>query len=348
MTRRSATAWLLAAVCVARWWPPAAAQEVKRKCAHCAKGETFEEFLKPKDADTGGAHSTVHVLWPSHVEVVRVTKDIGGWEPPSLHERLSEEVMRYWRHFVGSLVPSLPEGHALKRLAASGDRDKLIKAFAAWQKTLFEVRGDVAAASLPGLRQTEADDAEGEDQRQAAADLNTTWPELEAMPEYARIRKIVDKFSQRYMERSGMDPSLAKTLNHSIFNWATVQERHDFVTPSSAVGNFNVALFIVKATTGAGKIRLHDPRGHSYPFGREFLHTPRAGDMLIFPSWMHLMFTPTSPSDVPASAEQEDTLVFLNFHVRPLDGPLAPDAWWSDPTADIRFSRAAYIDDQLF
>merc|ERR1712151_1432396 len=94
------------------------------------------------------------------------------------------------------------------------------------------------------------------------------------------------------------------------------------------------------AGTGSGKLRIHDPRGHSPPFAREFFHTPRSGDMVIFPSWVSHMLTVTS-----ASADAE-TVVFT-FHVRPAEGPFSSEDWWTDPVADMRFSGLAPVTKEM-
>ncbi|CAE7211594.1 UBE2Z [Symbiodinium microadriaticum] len=66
-------------------------------CQHCQVNEGFGELLKPQeDIEPGQAASNVHILWPTHVEVVPLTEDIGGWLPASFHQKLASEAVRGW------------------------------------------------------------------------------------------------------------------------------------------------------------------------------------------------------------------------------------------------------------
>merc|ERR1719189_3462735 len=119
---------------------------------------------------------------------------------------------------------------------------------------------------------------------------------MNALPEYQRLRRIVDRMSRRYLVRSGVPKEEAKALNVSIFNWVTVQGPGELHGPSTHVGEYHVGVFYAQVGSSAGKLRLSDPRGHSPPFGRSFSHTPRSGDLVFFPSWLSHMTTVTSPA----------------------------------------------------
>jgi hypothetical protein len=342
----------------------------QKECSHCGKAEPFSEFLKPKDADTEGAYTMVHILWPTHVEKISTTSDAGGWEKPTLHSSLAAEVLRGWREFNDDIYPKLAEGHDVRRHVSKGDPFDRNRPFYAWQQSLFKAHGDVAVATestsdldVDKDRCAALGDAAGEEEAEdgtqevtsatckarrsassSSLSANSTWPSLQALPEYARLQLVVDKLSRRYMERGGVAKAQAWSMNTSVFSWAAVHESGDFSSTFSIPGNHHVALFYAQAGPGSSKLRLGDPRGHSYPFGREFFHSPRAGDLLIFPSWMSQMITVTPPSD---SVEDSRSVVFT-FVVSPVDGQMTSDNWWTDPAADLRFSRASAIDKQIF
>merc|ERR1719162_2262765 len=115
------------------------------ECTHCDIGEAFSEFLKPDAVgDSGvpaGPASDVHVMWQTHVEVVPITTDIGGWEDPSFHERLTQEAVRGWKDFRHNIAPGLPKGHSLKQFLTQSHAGALNDGFFHYQKRLFEASG---------------------------------------------------------------------------------------------------------------------------------------------------------------------------------------------------------------
>jgi len=298
-------------------------------------GEPFQELLR--DPYEGGAHSTVHVLWATPVEVVPTSKDIGGWEPSTLAERLATEAIRGSREFHGTIEGSLSDDHFVSRyLMGSRDPDEQNEAFFAWQRALFSAAGDVAAARLSTA--------------EAGAPLrgaNTTWPQLQELPEYARIHKVVDRLSRRYLERSGLKRDVAQALKYSVFSWASVYGGSQMSLMRSSSGVYHVALYFAKAGKYSGKLRLTDPRGSSDPFGRTWTHAPRSGDLVLFPSWVKYMLTPGDESEGREKANVEPETVVYTFHVQPETGIRQPQDWWVDPLADIRFSRPAPLSTEM-
>merc|ERR1740116_657147 len=130
--------------------------------------------------------------------------------------------------------------------------------------------------------------------------------------------------SRRYLIRSGLAKDKAKELKTSIFNWAAVHGPGEFHGPHTHVGEYHVAVFYAQAGSAAGKLRFGDPRGHSPPFGRSFLHTPRSGDLVLFPSWLSHMATVTAPAaGMKADDGSKDPLrVIFSFNIGPVTGPL--------------------------
>ncbi|CAK0792828.1 unnamed protein product [Prorocentrum cordatum] len=173
---------------------------------------------------------------------------------------------------------------------------------------------------------------------------NSSWPEMCGLPEYNRLRHIVDRLSRRYLERSGVGRATAAALNYSIFNWAAVHGPGEFHGPHTHVGEYHVGVFYAQAGPSAGKLRFSDARGHSPPFGRTYFHTPRSGELVLFPSWLSHMATVTAPaSDIRGGGEEPLRVVF-SFNIGPVEGPLPCHLWFSDPTGDMRFRRRSPID----
>ncbi|CAK0876806.1 unnamed protein product [Prorocentrum cordatum] len=315
--------------------PGCASAQQQLQCQHCDVGDGFAEFLKDDvPAAPGSYASDVHVLWPAHVEVVPITADIGGWETPSFHESLAQEAIAGWRRFREEILPSLPKDHHYRRIAGKAHAGSLNDAFFHFQKDLFENSGDVQAAL--GMKR-------GRHHTPSPYD-NSTWPEMNGLPAYNKLRHIIDRLSRRYLERSGLNRKAAASLNYSIFNWAAVHGAGEFHGPHTHVGEYHVGVFYAQAGPSAGKLRFSDARGHSPPFGRAYVHTPRSGELVLFPSWLSHMATVTAPaSDLPRG-EKEPLRVVFSFNIGPVQGPLPCHLWFSDPTGDMRFRRRSPID----
>lgn len=303
------------------------------ECTHCKTGESFEEFLAPDEQEAEYA-SDVHVMWPTHVEVIPITSDNGGWEPPSFHEKLAQEAIRGWRDFQDTIAKRFPKRHYISQQLSRPHGGSLNDAFFSWQKDLFENGGSVedSLKDSDGPRPTPPPDA------------NSSWPQMNGLPEYQRLRKIVDKMSRRYLVRSGMQRDAAMGLNYSIFNWCAVHGPGEFHGPHTHVGEYHVGVFYAQVGSAAGKLRFGDPRGHSPPFGRSFIHTPRSGDLILFPSWLSHMATVTAPAASIQGDAEEPLRVVFSFNIGPVYGPLPCHKWWSDPTGDMRFQRKSKID----
>jgi len=267
---------------------------------------------------------------------VPVTSDIGGWEPPSLHKTIAQETLSGWDWFRNKIVPNLPKDHELQKLLQQSEA--LSNAFFRWQQLLFEHAGDVAAALAgPGTAAPAPSIAK--------STTNSSWPGMCALPEYSRLRKIVERLTTRYLARSGLQSAAVYSLNYTVFNWATVHEAGMQYGPRTSLGDFNVGLFFAQVSSAPGKLRISDPRGHSDPFGRSFDHVPRAGELLLFPSWVSHAVTPQLLRETSiASKEERLARVVISFNIGPDSGPMPSHLWANDPTGDVRFSRRSSID----
>lgn len=314
-------------------------------CPHCDVGDGFQEFLQSQPQEPGSSRSDVSVLWATHVEVIPITEDIGGWENPSFHQKLAAEAIRGWRNFRNKIAPQLRRSHPIRKVMTETHAGALNDGFFNFQKSLFDLEGDIQATI------DEKEPPSYEDDEVKPPDANTSWPEMNALPEYRRLRRIVEKFSRRYLIRSGMKPDAANSLNYTVFNWAAVHGPGEYHGPHTHVGEYHAGVFYAQIGPGAGKLVFGDPRGTVPPFGRTYYHTPKAGQLVLFPSWLKHMATVTAASsDIVQqdSYKNEPYRVIFSFNIGPDDGRLADALLFSDPTGDMRFTRSSPIDREQF
>jgi hypothetical protein len=302
-------------------------------CKHCEVAEAFGEFLQPNETGSPGYYSDVHSLWATHVEVI----PFGDFEPPSFHEKLAKEAINGWKRFRDEIAPGLPNGHFLKRFVQQHHAGALNDGFFHFQKNLFEAEGNLEK-SLRGRQGGNPT---------PPPDANSSWPQMNELPEYNRLRKYVEILSRRYLLRSGVSAQEVKGITYSIFNWCAVHGPGEFHGPHTHVGEYHVGVFYAQAGDDAGKLRFGDPRGQSPPFGRTFFHTPRSGDLIFFPSWLSHMATVTAPATsktIRSDGKEEPKRVVFSFNIGPVQGPLPCHYWWSDPTSEMRFTRTEGLD----
>lgn len=297
-------------------------------------------MLKPSAPLSPGEYaSDVHLLFSTHIEVVGLTTDVGGPEPPSFHERLTAEAINGYKYFQDEIAPS-KRGH-MKHALDMQNAGALNDGFFHWQKNLFESAGDMKAA-VQKDRPPPITPGPGE---------NTTWPSLEAMPEYQKLRDLMEKLSRRYLIRSGASEEQANKVPLSIFNWAAVHPPGGFHGPHTHVGEYHVGVFYAQVGPDAGKLRFGDPRGQIPPFGSTYLHTPKAGQLVIFPSWLSHMATVTAPEtaqELRGEGHEEPFRVIYAFNIGPVEGPLPCWTWFADPTGDMRTKRHEQVDPAEF
>jgi len=306
----------------------------QRGCPHCATEEHYQEFFRPQPSLESGAYSDVHMLWSTHIEIVSLTEDFGGWEPPSFHQNLAAEAIAGWKRFRDEIGPGLPNGHQLKSFLNQNHAGALNDGFFHFQKRLFEAEGNLEVALDPNMNMPPT----------PPPDANCSWPELNAQPEFRRLRKYIEYFSKRYLKRSGMSDQQVQDLDFSLFNWCAVHGAGEFHGPHTHVGEYMVGVFYAGIGPGGGKLRFGDPRGQSPPFGKHWYYTPKPGDLVLFPSWLSHMATVTAASsNILNKSEEEPYRVVFPFNVGPVHGPMPCPLWWSDPTAEMSFHRRAEV-----
>lgn len=284
----------------------------------------FSDIVEPDGPkQEGQLTSDVHALWLTHVERFAITDDIGGWMPASFHKNLAKEIIKGWRGFQKQAPEDLPANHPVVVRLQSGPH-ALNDAFFIWQKEYFQDEGQ-----LP---------EDGEEWKGS-----TSWPELDELPEYRKLRRIVEKAARRYLEVSGMRRASAQNLSMSIFNWAAVHGSGEFHPAHTHVGEFLAGVFYAQVGDGAGKIQFADPRGSVAPFGHKMVHTPKAGELILFPSWLSHMVTVSHPAESVKQGDQPLRVV-VSFNIGPKEGPLPCANFFSDPTAEMHVQRTSPID----
>lgn len=289
----------------------------------------FDEFVKPQvPLESSDVRSTVHVMWPTYIETIPLTEDLGGWQPASFHEDLAAEAIKGWKAFQKRILPRLPEGHPAREKAEDNNAGALNHGFFHWQRMVYEAGGDIQ----------EAMNIEPE-RPQLTPESPSSWPEMENLPAYQKLRRLVDKLSRRYLARTGMGEELANNINISIFNWVAVHGPGEFHDPHAHAGEYNVGVFYAQVGPRGGKLRFGDPRGHSPPYGKSHIISPKAGQLVLFPPWLNHMATVTAPEAEDGNDGEEPYRVIFSFNIGPAEGPLNPHDWWSDPTSGMRFTR---------
>lgn len=157
---------------------------------------------------------------------------------------------------------------------------------------------------------------------------NTTWPELNGLPEYQRVRKYLEQFSRRYLQDQTGLPDV-NDLEYSMFSWFGIHRKGEMHGPHTHVGEYHVGVYYARVGPEGGVLRMQDPRGHSPPFGREIIIKVKSGQVVLFPSWMSHMAT--------LSGESSDgkPRVAMAFNIGPRSGAATPHHWFMDPVSRI-------------
>lgn len=251
----------------------------------------------------------VTTLWPTIIEVVNITKSLGGPEDDSFSERLSAEAIRKWNHFV-NVTDAAP--------------DTMNDAFYNYQHAYHQrARKEYLKNGKPG-------DA-----------FPVTWPELQQLPEYRRMRQLIASFGKRYLERLGYDTS----EGFNIFSWAAVHTDSDFHGPHTHTGELLVGVYYARTTPSSGRLRLFDPRGQVPPFGKVYDFSCEQGQMIFFPSWLqHAALTTKLPDD-DDGINNERVVFAFNIGIGNRRGDLYSLEWHKDPISGFQRSERFVVDE---
>ena len=246
------------------------------------------------------------IMWPSIIEIVNITNNHGGPEETYFSENIASEAIRKWDEFISS---------------ESGTIDEMNDRFFRFQHDLFN--------RIHGSRAV--------DRVNRHPHKNVTWPELEALPEYQRLRRYIEVFGRRYLRRLGYTNN--SSLN--IFSWAAVHSHSDFHGPHTHTGELLVGVYYARVTEGSGRLRLFDPRGQIVPFGKTYDFDCQSGQMIFFPSWLQHEALPTKDSN-------GDHRVIFAFNIGiGGQGDYKSMEWGRDPVSGFITTATYPVEDSL-
>lgn len=253
--------------------------------------------------------SELTALWPTIIEVVNLTETHGGPESHSFSERIADEAVRKWLEFSSEQI----------EIKADAKND----AFFRYQRRMYDKSRYkvVTNASEP-------------------SNVFVTWSELQALPEYQRMRHYIAKFGKRYLDRMGYDTS----GGFNIFSWAAVHSDSDYHGPHTHTGELVVGVYYARVSRTSGRLRLFDPRGTVPPFGKTYDFSCQSGQMIFFPSWLQHSALTTKIDD--RSDDDPYRVIFaFNIGIGGGRGDLKSLEWNMDPVSGYQSSLLVPIDE---
>ena len=250
--------------------------------------------------------SELTALWPTIIEVINITEPLGGPEPEEFSNRIADEAIRKWIEFSS-------QENSIK---ADGRND----AFFRYQRRMYDKtrHRTISNATDP-------------------ANPSVTWPELQALPEYQRMRGYIAKFGKRYLERLGYDTS----GGFNIFSWAAVHSDSDYHGPHTHTGELVVGVYYARVTRTSGRLRLFDPRGTVPPFGKTYDFSCQSGQMIFFPSWLQHAALTTKIDD---HSDGDYRVIFaFNIGIGGGRGDLKSLEWHMDPVSGYQSTQLVPI-----
>lgn len=250
--------------------------------------------------------SEITTLWPTIIEIVNITDTHGGPEPESFSERIADEAVRKWLEYSMSEVD----------IRADAKND----AFFRYQRRMYD-----KSRFRPFRNSSEFEEP------------LVTWPELQALPEYQRMRQYIAKFGKRYLERLGYDTS----DGFNIFSWAAVHSDSDYHGPHTHTGELVVGVYYARVTRTSGRLRLFDPRGTVPPFGKTYDFSCLSGQMIFFPSWLqHAALT----TKIDNHEDGDYRVIFaFNIGIGSGRGDLRSLEWHKDPVSGYQSTQLVEI-----
>jgi hypothetical protein len=117
--------------------------------------------------------------------------------------------------------------------------------------------------------------------------------------EFAQLKAEIRRVATGYIEVCGQQNASGLVESSDLLAWASVHGNGSSHLPHIHRGALVSGVYYVSCPEGAGKIIFEDPRGALPPFGNRVIHTPRTGQMLLFPPWLVHHVTPTTSTSRP-------------------------------------------------
>eukprot|EP00045_Choanoeca_perplexa_P003117 m.28726 g.28726 ORF g.28726 m.28726 type:complete len:259 (+) comp11874_c0_seq1:157-933(+) len=119
------------------------------------------------------------------------------------------------------------------------------------------------------------------------------WNALKTSKDVQFLENWMNFVVDIYLEQIGQSEATIKARNRTLHPWATVHkdcEAHLLHThPNHQISG----VVYVQMPKDAGPIQFYDPRGPRPPFDGVITIQPRAGDIVLFPSWLAHQVMPT-------------------------------------------------------
>ena len=141
-------------------------------------------------------------------------------------------------------------------------------------------------------------------------DKQQLWPPLENSPLVQGLLTAIRSLARRYLSAANQNPrngQESKVLQ--VYVWAGI---HSGCVAHLAHYHPNTAVsgtYYVSTPKGAGDLVLSDPRGLLPPFGGRHVHRPKAGEVILFPSWLRHEVAPS------CNLSDENPRVALSFNI---------------------------------
>ena len=141
-------------------------------------------------------------------------------------------------------------------------------------------------------------------QKQTWETHHKLWPPLQNSKIIEGLIRAIRDLALKYLSAADPDYDSSKEANTlEIYMWAGIHEgcvsHLAHYHPNSAIsGTYYVAV----PEKGSGELILSDPRGLLPPFGGRHIHTPKAGEVILFPSWLRHEVSPSCSAISPRIA----------------------------------------------
>ncbi|KAF4671974.1 hypothetical protein FOL47_001061 [Perkinsus chesapeaki] len=159
---------------------------------------------------------------------------------------------------------------------------------------------------------------------------------LEKTPEFAQLVATIDRLVKRYLEHAGGNREEISRKRLSMSYWTAVHFANEYHSPHTHTGQDCVAVFYAKVAEGPGngKLVLMDPRGQVPPFGRTVSIDVYPGQLVIFPSWLNHMVSPTTGSSDAGS--QRRVMIAFNVQDSRYPGDIPSTLWHKDVPSSLQ------------
>jgi len=161
------------------------------------------------------------------------------------------------------------------------------------------------------------------------ADSKKLWSPLQDSKIIEGLISAIRDLSIKYLAAADPDHDNSKQADAlEIFMWAGIHEgcvsHVAHYHPDSAISG----TYYVAVPENSGELILSDPRGLLPPFGRSHIHNPKAGEVILFPSWLRHEVSPSCSVKSPRialsfnvigeiSATNDATSLFFDLETKP-------------------------------